>query len=305
MRSGTDTAMRLAAFDQVSLLSRLHGVLTSADLRRGFDYIGRRLPLVSQRGIFKPRQMRFLLSVRTIVPTTGSRVWYEDQLTAHRQIFSGDEAVDYAFMGTDPDAADNRWLREACENRIPVIYFLGVAPRCFRALLPTFVDDWSAADLSARLVFGLPGQDGVMMPGAAERRYAFLQVRQQLHQDVFRAAVIAAYRGRCAATGLAEPGLLDAAPIVSNRDEPLGRPIVRNGLPLSKLHHAAFGRHLIGIDPDYRLHVADRLLAQKDGPTLEALKKLDGRRIQLPPRPEDGPDRDRLARRFDQFRAAA
>jgi hypothetical protein len=35
---------------------------------------------------------------------------------------------DYAFMGENPDAADNRWLREAFENQIPVIYFLGIAP---------------------------------------------------------------------------------------------------------------------------------------------------------------------------------
>jgi hypothetical protein len=31
-------------------------------------------------------------------------------------------------MGNDPDAADNRWLREAFENRILIIYFLGIAP---------------------------------------------------------------------------------------------------------------------------------------------------------------------------------
>jgi putative restriction endonuclease len=32
--------------------------------------------------------------------------------------------------------------------------------------------------------------------------------------------------------------------------------VVPNGLPLSKIHHAAFDAHLIGIDPDYRLHVS-------------------------------------------------
>src|SRR5712671_1270608 len=33
--------------------------------------------------------------------------------------------------------------------------------------------------------------------------------------------------------------------------------------------NAAFDAHLIGIDPDYRLHVSERLLGQKDGPMLE------------------------------------
>jgi hypothetical protein len=40
----------------------------------------------------------------------------------------------------------------------------------------------------------------------------------------------------------------------------LGQPVVPNGIPLSKIHHAAFDSHLIGIDPDYRLHVSNRLL---------------------------------------------
>lgn len=31
----------------------------------------------------------------------------------------------------------------------------------------------------------------------------------------------------------------------------LGQPVILNGLLLSKIHHAAFDSHLIGIDPDY------------------------------------------------------
>jgi hypothetical protein len=53
---------------------------------------------------------------------------HTDQREVHRQIFDGDEAIEYAFMGQDPDAADNRWLHEAFENQIPIIYFLGIAP---------------------------------------------------------------------------------------------------------------------------------------------------------------------------------
>ena len=78
-----------------------------------------------------------------------------------------------------------------------------------------------------------------------------------------------------------------------------------NGLPLSKIHHAAFDAYLIGIDPDYRVHVSDRLLEQRDGKMLEALKLLDGGKIHLPRRPADCPDRDRLAQRYGLFRYAA
>jgi predicted restriction endonuclease len=41
---------------------------------------------------------------------------------------------------------------------------------------------------------------------------------------------------------------LDAAHIVADRDELFGQPVVPNGIPLSKIHHAAFDAHLIGID---------------------------------------------------------
>jgi hypothetical protein len=39
------------------------------------------------------------------------------------------------------------------------------------------------------------------------------------------------------------------AHIVVDADEQLGQPIVSNGPPLTKLHHAAFDAHLIGINP--------------------------------------------------------
>ena len=112
-------------------------------------------------------------------------------------------------------------------------------------------------------------------------------------------------QGRCALSGLAESLLLDAAHIVSDKDELLGQPLVRNGMPLSRIHHAAFDAHLIGIDPDYQVHISDRLLHQIDGPMLEALKGLRGSTIHLPDRMQDRPDRDRLALRFERFRAAS
>jgi putative restriction endonuclease len=61
-------------------------------------------------------------------PKPGGKVWYDDQREVHRQIFERDETIDYAFMGKDPNATDNRWLREAPEHRVPIIYFLGIAP---------------------------------------------------------------------------------------------------------------------------------------------------------------------------------
>lgn len=307
MTDDPDTAVRMAAFEHVRRLNAMYGYVTSEDLRRGFGFGGERIPLVNpQQGIFKPRSMRFLLSIRTVIPKTGGKIWYDDQRVAHRQIFSNDESVDYSFMGTDPQAPQNRWLREAFENQIPVIYFLGFAPKLYQAVIPTYISGWNEKALSARVVFG---NDDAERPAAppdlAARHYALRTVKQRLHQASFREAVISAYSGRCALSGLPEQRLLDAAHIVSDKDEKFGQPIIQNGLPLSKIHHAAFDAHLIGIDPDYRLHVSDRLRMQHDGPMLEVLKQLDGGRIHLPLDGRHNPDRDRLALRFDQYRKAA
>lgn len=300
--------LRAAAFSQVRRMLEVHDQLTASDLSAGFVFEGERLPLVNpQRGIFKPRQMQHLLSIRTVFPKPGAKVWYDDQRNVHRQIYDGQETIDYAFMGQDPEVAENRWLREAMEGQIPVIYFLGVSPGRYQAAIPAFVVGWDASSASVKVAFGEHSSSVAIAPPSSsfERRYALRQVQQRLHQATFREAVIAAYRGRCALSGLPEPLLLDAAHIVADGDERLGQPVVPNGIPLSKIHHAAFDAHLIGIDPDFRVHVSDRLLCQQDGPLLEALKKLHQGLLHLPARSQDCPDRDRLAARFDQFRSAA
>lgn len=314
-----DAQMRMKAFTHVEGLQQIHDHLTRTELQPGFIFDGERIPLVNpQRGIFKPRKMRYLLSIRTVFPVPGRKIWYDDQRQIHRQIYEGDDTVEYAFMGQDPEAPDNVWLREAFERQIPVIYFLGIAPRRYQAILPAFISGWDAKALKAKVAFGparssvAPKQEvlsveqvATMPSSVVERRYALRSVKQRLHQSSFREAVISAYRGRCAVSGIPEPKLLDAAHIIADRDELFGQAVVPNGIPLSKIHHAAFDAHLIGIDPDYHLHVSDRLLEREDGPLLESLKGIEGRKIHMPGRVLDRPDRDRLAIRFEAFKAAA
>jgi putative restriction endonuclease len=191
-----DNLMRLAAFEHVRRLSEVHDHLTSTELRPGFAFEDERIPLINpQRGIFKPQQMRFLLSIKTVFPRPGAKVWYDDQREVHRQIFDGEETIEYAFMGQDPNAADNRWLREAFENQIPVIYFLGIAPGRYEAILPAFIAGWDSRALKARVAFGAPDQETLAPPDTAlERRYALRAVKQRLHQASFREAVIARCR---------------------------------------------------------------------------------------------------------------
>lgn len=301
-----DLQIRMAAVEHLKRVGA-GGVLSSDDLRAGFQFRGERLPLINpQRGIFKPASMEKLLSVRTVFPRSGRKVWYDDQRLVHEQIERGDQTIDYAFMGDNPNSSDNRWLRDARDQQTPILYFLGVAPQRYSLVWPTYVVDWSASDLRARLAFGAPlgAASQAQAPDVPERKYAFRMVRQRLHQATFREAVLSAYGNRCALTGMPEPRLLDAAHIVGDIDEMHGQPIVSNGLPLSKMHHAAFDANLIGIDPDLRIHVSPVLLSLNDGPMFEqGVKALVGRSVRLPARDEDHPDRDRLALRFEQFNA--
>src|SRR5215472_10173669 len=192
-----DAQLRQAAFSHVNRLATLRGgVLDSGDLTGGFEFDGDRIPLINpQRGIFKPRQMEHLLSIKTVFPRKGARVWYDDQREVHRQIYAGDDVVDYQFMGTDPNSADNRWLLDAMQQQIPVIYFLGTSPGRYQPIIPTFIVGWHPEQLRVQISFGaLVGASAQAVPAdAPERRYALREVKARLRQASFRDAVLAAY----------------------------------------------------------------------------------------------------------------
>jgi putative restriction endonuclease len=184
-----DAHLRQAAFGHVDRLSILRGgVLDSADLAGGFEFGGDRIPLINrQRGIFKPRQMEHLLSIKTVFPRRGARVWYDDQREAHRQIYEGDDVVDYAFMGTDPTSPDNCWLQDAMQKQIPVIYFLGASPGRYQPIILTFIVGWHPEHLRVQLAFGaLVGSSAqATLPASPERRYALREIKARLHKHRF------------------------------------------------------------------------------------------------------------------------
>jgi putative restriction endonuclease len=195
-----------------------------------------------------------------------------------------------------------------CQQQIPIIYFLGTSPGRYQPIIPTAIVGWQPERLRVDLAFGIVvgASAQATLPPSPERRYGLREIKARLHQVSFRDAVLSGYGGRCAICHLPEPRLLDAAHIIMDADEQLGQPVISNGLPPTKIHHAAFDAHLIGIDPDFCVHVSDRLLEIHDGPFLElGLKGIVGQVIQLPRRTEDYPHRERLALRFEEFRRSA
>lgn len=300
-----DADIRVAAFQHLKIALQTYGApLPWSILKEGFSARGRRFLFASAaEGIFRPLGMKGLLSVKTVIPKPRGRIWYHDQAAV--ALTGEGDTLSYAFTGTDPENTRNRWLKEAMEQQLPIVYFFGVAPGLYEPLFPAFVTDWRPDALRCGLSFSPGTADYVAPQEPPERRYALRIVQQRLHQAVFRERVLAAYSHRCALSGLPEPRLIDAAHIISD-DEVLGQPDVRNGICMSKIHHAAFDAGLIGIDADLNVHVSERLLSMNDGPLLEqALKPLAGRTLRVPADPFAEPDRDRLSLRFQLFRSAA
>ncbi len=305
-----DAKMRLDAFSRLDELIRIHGsALPWRILSEGFRSASNQVLFATLvEGIFKPRQMSGILSIKTVVPKPGGKVWYEDQVFRDDQIASPDSIIRYSFKGTNPEDPKNRGLRDAMIRKMPLIYFYGVNPpgqkSLYHPLYPVYIVGWDPVSRSCEVAVGTTRKEDALWTGLSldERKYGMVQAKYRLHQSLFRERVIEAYNGRCALTGLPSLKLVDAAHIIPDRDEDLGQPDVQNGICMTKIHHAAFDGNLIGIDPDYRIHVSKSLLDMHDGPMLEAgLKSLHGKTMTLPAHKALWPDRYRLDQRFSEF----
>ncbi len=219
----------------------------------------------------------------------------------------GDSLYRYSYerrpAGQDPQGGSNIKLREAMRLELPIVMLRKVADGRFVPIMPVFVVKEEpehrrfllAIDESLRF---LPDPAHLTKD---QRRYAERVVRQRMHQPEFRARVLTAYEARCAVCVLKKVPLLDAAHITSDSTDD-GLPVVTNGLALCKIHHAAYDENILGISPDYVVHINEDVLAEVDGPMLKyGLQQMDRRDLWVPSRGTEKPDRDRLAARFDAF----
>ncbi len=264
----------------------------------GFPFRGRRVPFLNyQKGIYRAAVQRgpAALSIQTSYNSP-----YDDE--------AAPEGFAYAYRAGPAEQADNRALRAAYALQTPLAYFVGTRPGWYRPVYPVFVTE---DDPASRHVLVTPGvmagpvdeREPVLLGDVGERRYAVREVRTRLHQVRFRGLVLPAYRERCTICRLREARLLDAAHIVGDTQTG-GEAVVENGLSLCSIHHRAFDQDLVGISPDYQVHVSQKLREDEDGPMLDLLKGFHGSAIELPARKVWHPDRERLAARFERFQAA-
>lgn len=112
---------------------------------------------------------------------------------------------------------------------------------------------------------------------------ADVQTKVRLGQNYFRRMVLANYDGKCCVTGLNVPQTLRASHIVAWAEDKRHRMDPENGLCLSATYDAAFDKHLISFDEDYRMIVSREI---KDYYTNEVTKEyfadFEGKQILLP-----------------------
>lgn len=290
--------IRMAAFKWLEEQTMFEDILSWTTLQQGFSYQGQRITLVGPQGIWKPRAFKTM----PISITTSPNSPYSDGLT-------DDGLLHYKYRGTDPLHPDNVGLRQAMVEQVPLIYFHGIGVNKYLAAWPVFI----IGDNPTNLTFTVAVDDKqhALVDRATlgevdeyRRQYITASFRVRLHQRAFRTRVLEAYRSQCAFCQLRHAELLDAAHITPD-GAPDGMPVVTNGLSLCKIHHAAFDRHFIGVSPDYEIVVREDLLHEQDGPMLRhGIQEIHQRKLILPRKAIEHPDRDRLAERFEEFRKA-
>ena len=307
----TDQRIRQAAFAYVRKLTAKHGFVAKEQLLQKIACKGERFRLIHpQWGGYKPKQVSHLLS---LLSTRSGAIKYG---TSVPKIPAQEESVSFDYFlikGQSPDYFRNRYMHDAWEYQVPILLFLETDPQaspqspCFVPTLAHIVS-WEPEKEKPRVKVRYSAIDtSVKNLDIADRhikcRYVAEERNRRLHQREFRKNLEHAYRERCAISNLSESELLEAAHIIP--DSQGGQPKTSNGLLLSKIHHAAFDAYLISIRPDYYVKVSKRLLEQnsRQSDLLALLKKIDGKRIHLPSREKDRPNRDCLKEHYKVFQA--
>lgn len=254
----------------------------------------------TQQGIWKPGQLAAALSIRTVYRPEGSDRPYDDAIGT-------DGMYRYKMRGDDPDHYQNRALREAMVERLPLIWWLGVQGGGYSPLYPVYLVQEERGELQFVVDIDAVPQTDIVWPSSdleLDPSYRQQLTKIRLHQRPFRAAVLRAYNTACAVCSFRHGDLLDAAHI--QEDSAGGRPVITNGLALCKMHHAAYDSRILGITPGYEVRINGDVLREVDGPMLRhGIQEFHGRQLMvLPRRPAEHPDRDLLDARFQSFLAA-
>lgn len=252
--------------------------------------------LLAQRakGIHKPRGWEHALSVRVI--PAGRYPDEEPQPT-------GDGGWAFRYSQEEPAGADpalhftNRALARCMEDGTPVGVLRQVSGKPavrYEVLGLATVTAWEGGFFTLRGPAALLGT-GASAAAAAEaaaetfdptsledaREKTVAAITRRRGQPAFRAALLRAYRGRCAISGCAVEGVLEAAHIVPYLGPKTNA--VSNGLLLRSDLHTLFDLGLLWVDPErFTVEIAESLEGS-------SYRQLRGRALRLPSAAADRP----------------
>lgn len=146
----------------------------------------------------------------------------------------------------------------------------------------------STASLSKKLV---------EKPESAEAIYRKVKSRG-IAQNIFRAALLSAYKSKCAICQTSIPEILEAAHIITWSDSTAKERISpNNGVLLCANHHKLFDKGYIGISEDLRV-VLLKSSSQKNEADKLLIQMYQGKALSLPKQIELRPSIDLLRRRI-------
>ena len=116
-----------------------------------------------------------------------------------------------------------------------------------------------------------------------EGKNVLREVQSRQNQYIFRKFILEIYNDQCCLTGLPIREVLRASHISAWATDKKNRMNLSNGLCLSATYDAAFDRHLISFDEDYRLIFAPALKEYYTNNAFkEQFQKLHGKQISMP-----------------------
>jgi hypothetical protein len=212
-------------------------------------------------------------------------------LTQYGRIHAGNEDIIKlaALLHRTPNAVAKKMLNLASFDPAHLergVVSLQHTSRLDREIWDTFharlQDLYWASDAGLRRL--LEGDEQAILPAvfdAPEFRGPTETMREtpvRRAQRFFREAVLTAYNGRCAVSGIDRRELLTASHIIPWRTDPDRRTDPTNGLALSALHDRAFDRGLIAFDEGRAMLVSDRLKSASQNEVVRVgFLELEGR----------------------------
>ena len=153
------------------------------------------------------------------------------------------------------------------------------------------------AKLEGKTIEETSGIDIKNLPDGEER---IAIVKQRIGQEFFRNAVLISYNNTCCISGINAQSLVEACHICDWAENKKERTNPCNGLTLNPLFHKAYDKHLLGINPDYKIIIAEPFIAcAKAEEFKNYLLSLQNQKITLPER--FLPSKDLLAVHFEKF----